>query len=106
MLFFPQLLQCSCPYYALCQTWFCYSNYLLNFAGRRKLFTPEEKVLLNKRIPNLAEATSVSRLFSNYMCWIHLCNITHLHILNELYKMQNICIDKGNYLLFVVHRMH
>ncbi|RRT72413.1 hypothetical protein B296_00033985 [Ensete ventricosum] len=30
----------------------------LNFAGRRKLFTPEEKVLLNKRIPNLAEATS------------------------------------------------
>lgn len=29
-----------------------------NPQGRRKLFTPEEKVLLNKRIPNLAEATS------------------------------------------------
>ncbi|CAD5176250.1 unnamed protein product [Musa acuminata subsp. malaccensis] len=29
-----------------------------NPQGRRKLFTLEEKVLLNKRIPNLAEATS------------------------------------------------
>lgn len=37
--------------------------FTFNFIGRRKLFTPDEKILLNKRIPNLVEATSVSPLF-------------------------------------------
>lgn len=44
----------------LCLNWVV----LMERIGPRKLFSKEEKVLLNMKIPDLATATSVSVLFS------------------------------------------
>lgn len=42
----------------------CIMTFLLYTSGRQKLFSNEEKVLLNKRVPDMEAATSVSNLCS------------------------------------------
>jgi hypothetical protein len=46
------------------------NDFFLNL-GRRKLFTTEEKVLLNKRVPDLEAATSVSYAYAEQFSSIH-----------------------------------
>ena len=41
---------------------------MLEYVGPRKLFTKEEKLMLNRRVPDLAAATSVS--FGALDCWL------------------------------------
>ena len=55
-------------------------NNLLYTLGRRKLFTDEEKALLNKKLPNLEAAASVSAPYSEYFsCFksFAICHISH-----------------------------
>jgi hypothetical protein len=53
-------------------------NNLFCTSGRRKLFTDEEKALLNKRLPDLEAAASVSGSYSEYFSRSQvICNLSH-----------------------------
>jgi hypothetical protein len=48
-----------------------HNNISFHIPGRQKLFSNEEKVLLNKRVPNLEAAASVSDPFSEKFNYCH-----------------------------------